>query len=138
MIFAGYRVVAGKISRRWRCVLTGIRVCSGYLCCLSMVAGFYCWRLCDTRAIRPLRGRPLTLHPLPPSVLTHGGGEGMFFSTPAPEEGIQFLEGELPPGGAAVVALVGALAGFHLAQEGVHFGQGEAFASAHGGVAGQR
>ncbi len=42
----------------------------------------------------------------------------------------------MPPGGAAVVALVAALGYFHLAQQGVHLVQGEAPVGAHRAVAG--
>src|SRR5690606_12113576 len=48
----------------------------------------------------------------------------------------EFGHGELCPGRAAVVALVGAVGGFHLAQQGVHFGNGERTVGAHGAVAG--
>ena len=40
---------------------------------------------------------------------------------PAQKQAVEFLQAELAPGRAAVVALVGAFGRFHLAQQGVHF-----------------
>lgn len=57
-------------------------------------------------------------------------------SLPAQKQGVQFFEGELHPGWAAVVALVAAWGALHVAQKRVHFGQGELAAGAHGAVAG--
>jgi hypothetical protein len=42
-------------------------------------------------------------------------------STSAQEQGVQLPDTELAPGGAAMVALVRAFGGLHLAQQGVHF-----------------
>ena len=41
--------------------------------------------------------------------------------TTAQEQRVQLFEGDLAPGGAAVVALVAALSRFHVAQQTVHF-----------------
>src|SRR6185369_1634097 len=57
---------------------------------------------------------------------------------PAHEERIEFPHCELPPGRAAVVALVGTLGFLHLAQQGVHLVQRELAIGAHGAVAGHR
>ena len=44
-----------------------------------------------------------------------------FMSASSHEKGIQLGHADLAPSRPAVVALVGALSGFHLAQQGVHF-----------------
>src|SRR5512143_120005 len=50
---------------------------------------------------------------------------------------IQLRQRDLEPRRPSVVALVGALGLFHLAQDGVHLGQRELLVGAHGGVAGE-
>src|SRR5450830_935876 len=55
----------------------------------------------------------------------------------AREEFVQIGQGQLAPGRAAVVALVCAFGGFHLAQQRVHFRDGEAAIGAHCRMAGQ-
>ena len=57
-------------------------------------------------------------------------------SAPAHEQGIKLFNAHLPPGRPAVVALVRAFGGFHLAQKGVHFFNGEFAVGAHCAVAG--
>ena len=52
------------------------------------------------------------------------------------KQAVQLFDAHLPPGRAAMVALVGALGGLHLAQQGVHFVYGEASVGAHRSVAG--
>ena len=51
-------------------------------------------------------------------------------------ERVELAHAELPPGGAAVIALVGALGFFHLAQQRVHLFQRQLPVGAHGAVAG--
>ncbi len=52
------------------------------------------------------------------------------------KQGVELAKPQLAPGGAAVVALVGALGGLHLAQQGVHLVHGQAPVGAHRAVAG--
>src|SRR3989442_1131757 len=67
-----------------------------------------------------------------PSKRTAGGN----FLSPTQEHLVQIGQRELHPGGAAVVALIGAVGGFHVAQQSVHLGHGERTVGAHCAMAG--
>src|SRR5574337_1614672 len=59
-------------------------------------------------------------------------------SAPAQEQRVELAQRDLAPGRAAVVALVGAIGRFHLAQQRVHFIERQAPVRAHRAVAGHR
>ena len=66
-----------------------------------------------------------------------GGGaqqanqEGLFHLTSPQEQLIQFVQGQLAPGGATVITLASALGGLHIPQQRIHFGNSEAPIGAH-------